>query len=102
MLLRREWLWLGAISYSVYMTHVLVLARIADLFLLASRYTRVPLARYQWQDGIPIKAIDLPLLPALAVQLGMIAVCLLAAHWTYRLIEEPARQWSRRLAARSL
>ena len=101
-LLRREWLWLGAISYSVYMTHVLVLARIADLFLLASRYTRVPLARYQWQDGIPIKAIDLPLLPALAVQLGMIAACLLAAHWTYRLIEEPARQWSRRLAARSL
>ena len=101
-LLRREWLWLGAISYSVYMTHVLVLARIADLFLLASRYTGVPLARYQWQDGIPTKAIDLPLLPALAVQLAMIAACLLIAHWMRRLIEEPARQWSRRLAARTL
>ncbi len=101
-LLRREWLWLGTISYSVYMTHVLVLARIADLFLLTSRYTPQPLARYQWHGGIPIKAVDLPLLPGLAVQLGMIAACLLVAHWTWRLIEEPARQWSRRLAARTL
>ena len=99
-LLRREWLWLGTISYSVYMTHVLVLARIADLFLLASRYTGLPLARYAWQGAVPIKAVDLPLLPALVVQLGMIAACLLVAHWTWRLIEEPARQWSRRLAAR--
>ena len=99
-LLRREWLWLGTISYSVYMTHVMVLARIADLFLLASRYTRLPLAHYAWQGDIPIKAIDLPLLPALAVQLAMIAACLLVAHWTWRLIEEPARQWSRRVAAR--
>ena len=72
------------------------------LFLLVSRYTGVPLARYQWQDGIPIKAIELALLPALAVQLGLIAACLLVAHWTRRLIEEPARQWSRRLAARTL
>ena len=101
-LLRREWLWLGAISYSVYMTHVLVLARVADLFLLASRYTPQPLARYAWQGEVPIKAIDLPLLPAVLVQFAMIAACLLAAHWTWALIEEPARQWSRRLAARTL
>ena len=97
-LLQRGWVWLGAISYSLYMVHVMVLARIADLFLLASRYTAQPLARYTWQDGIPIKAIDLPLLPALLVQCAMIGACLLVAHWTYRLIEEPARQWSRRRA----
>ena len=97
-LMQRGWVWLGAISYSLYMVHVMVLARIADLFLLASRYTAQPLARYTWQDGIPIKAIDLPLLPALLVQGAMIGACLLAAHWTYRLIEEPARQWSRRRA----
>ena len=101
-LLRREWLWLGTISYSLYMTHVMVLARIADLFLLTSRYTPQPLARYAWQGDIPIKAVDLPLLPALAVQLGMIAMCVLVAHWSWRLIEEPARQWSRRRAARVL
>ena len=97
-LMRRGWIWLGAISYSLYMVHVMVMARIADLFLLASRYTAQPLARYTWQDGIPIKAIDLPLLPALLVQCAMIGACLLVAHWTYRLIEEPARQWSRRRA----
>ena len=95
----RGWVWLGTISYSLYMVHVMVLARIADLFLLASRFTGWPLARYDWQDGIPIKAIDLPLLPALLVQFAMIAACLLAAHFVFRLIEEPARQWSRRRAA---
>ena len=99
-LMQRGWVWLGAISYSLYMVHVMVLARTADLFLLASRYTVQPLARYSWQDGIPIKAIDLPLLPALLVQGAMIGACLLVAHWTHRLIEEPARQWSRRRAAR--
>ena len=98
-LMQRGWVWLGAISYSLYMVHVMVLARIADLFLLASRYTAQPLASYTWRDGIPIKAIDLPLLPALLVQGAMIGACLLVAHWTYRLIEEPARQWSRRRAA---
>ena len=95
----RGWVWLGAISYSLYMVHVMVLARIADVFLLISRYTAQPLARYSWQDGIPIKAIDLPLLPALLVQFAMVAACLLAAHFVFRLIEEPARQWSRRRAA---
>ena len=98
-LMQRGWLWLGTISYSFYMVHVMVLARIADLFLFASRYTAQPLARYTWQDGIPIKAIDLPLLPALLVQFAMIGACLLVAHWVYRLIEEPARQWSRRRVA---
>ena len=81
------------------MVHVMVLARIADLFLLASRYTRLPLAKYSWQDGIPVKAIDLPLVPALLVQFAMIGACLLVAHFVFRLIEEPARQWSRRRAA---
>ena len=98
-LTQRGWVWLGTISYSLYMVHVMVLARIADLFLIASRYTANPLARYTWLDGIPIKAIDLPLLPALLVQFAMIGACLLVAYWVYRLIEEPARQWSRRRAA---
>ena len=100
LLLLRWPLWLGTISYSFYMVHVMVLARIADLFLLASRFTGWPLASYQWQGEIPVKTIDLPLVPALLVQLAMIAACAGVAHLTWRWIEEPARQWSRRLAGR--
>jgi peptidoglycan/LPS O-acetylase OafA/YrhL len=99
-LLSNRWpVWLGAISYSLYMTHVMVLARAADLMLLAARLTGRPLASYAYVGEVPIKSIDLPLLPALAVQFAIIAAALLVAHWCWRLIEEPARQWSRRYAA---
>ncbi len=95
----RGWVWLGAISYSLYMTHMMVLGRSADAFLVTARLTGQPLASYGWAEGIPIKLIELPLLPAIIAQLGIIAAALLAAHWCYRWIEEPARQWSRRKAA---
>ncbi|MCC6925019.1 acyltransferase [Novosphingobium sp.] len=100
LMLLRWPLWLGTVSYSLYMVHVMVMARIADLFLLASRHLGLPLASYTWQGETPIKAIDLPLLPALAVQLAMILACAGVAGLTWRWIEEPARQWSRRLAER--
>jgi peptidoglycan/LPS O-acetylase OafA/YrhL len=95
----RGWIWLGAISYSLYMTQVMVLARAADAFLLASRLTGQRVASYGWVGDVPIKSIDLPLLPALLVQGAIIALALVAAHWCWRLIEEPARQRSRRYAA---
>ena len=99
MLGQRGWVWLGAISYSLYMTHVMVLGRAADALLLASRLTGQRLASYAWVGDIPIKTIELPLLPALLVQTAIIALALLAAHWCWRLVEEPARQASRRYAA---
>ena len=57
------------------------------------------LASYDWVGKVPIKAIELPLLPSLLVQSAMIALALLVAHWCWRLVEEPLRQWSRRRAA---
>ena len=98
MLARPGWVWLGVISYSLYMTHMMVLGRSVDVLLVASRLTGQRLASYGWVGDMPIKAIELPLLPSLLVQCAMIGACLLVAHWTYRLIEEPARQWSRRRA----
>lgn len=96
---QRGWVWLGAISYSLYMTHVMVLGRSVDLLLVASRLTGHRFASYEWVGKVPIKAIELPLLPSLLMQCAMIALALLVAHWCWRLIEEPLRQWSRRRAA---
>jgi peptidoglycan/LPS O-acetylase OafA/YrhL len=96
---RRGWVWLGAISYSLYMTHVMVLGRAADALLLASRLTGQRLASYSWAGDLPIKNIELPLLPALLVQGAIIALALVVAHWCWRLVEEPARHASRRYAA---
>ena len=99
-LLGTHWpMWLGGISYSLYMTHVMVLGRAADAVLIAARLTGKHLASYGYVGEIPIKSIELPLLPALVVQLAIIAAALAVAHWCWRLIEEPARQWSRRYAA---
>ncbi len=99
-LLGMRWpVWLGAISYSLYMTHVMVLGRAADAALLVSRLTGLHLASYGYAGDLPIKSIELPLVAAIAAQLGIIALALLAAHWCWRLIEEPARQGSRRYAA---
>ena len=99
-LLGTRWpVWLGAISYSLYMTHVMVLGRAADAVLIAARLTGKHLASYGYVGEIPIKSIELALLPALVVQLAIIAAALVVAHWCWRLIEEPARQWSRRYAA---
>ncbi|MFM5917374.1 MAG: acyltransferase family protein [Novosphingobium sp.] len=99
-LLGTTWpVWLGTISYSLYMTHVMVLGRSADAMLLASRLTGWKLVSYGFVEDIPIKMIELSLVPALAVQCAMIALSLIAAHWCWKLIEEPARQWSRRYAS---
>lgn len=100
MLCAAPFAWLGRISYAIYMVHVMVLARIMDLLLLASRGAEVPYAVYDVSGPAPVKRMLLGPLEATLLQAAMIAVVLVAAHLAWRWIEEPARQWSRRLAAR--
>ena len=92
--------WLGRISYSIYMVHAMVQARIMDLLLLVSRGAEVPYAVYDLSGPVPVKRMLLGPLEATLVQTAMIALVLVVAHFAWRWIEEPARQWSRRLAAR--
>lgn len=92
--------WLGRISYSIYMVHAMVQARVMDLLLLASRGSEQPMAEYDLSGAVPVKRMLLAPLEATVVQALMIAAVLLVAHFAWRGIEEPARQWSRRLAAR--
>lgn len=92
--------WLGRISYSIYMVHVMVLARMMDLLLLASRGAERPIAEYALSGLVPVKRMLLGPLEATLVQAAMLAAVLVVAHFAWRWIEEPMRQWSRRLAAR--
>lgn len=93
--------WLGRISYAIYMVHAMVQARIMDLLLLVSRGAEVPYAVYDLSGPVPVKRMLLGPLEATLVQTAMIALVLVVAHFAWRWIEEPARQWSRRLADRS-
>jgi peptidoglycan/LPS O-acetylase OafA/YrhL len=90
--------WLGRISYSIYMVHVMVLARIMDLLLFASRGSQRPMAEYALSGPAPVKRMLLGPLEATLVQVAMIAAVLAVAHFAWRWIEEPARQWSRKAA----
>lgn len=92
--------WLGRISYSIYMVHVMVLARIMDLLLLASRGAERPMAEYALSGAVPVKRMLLGPLEATLVQAAMIAAVLVVAHFAWRWIEEPMRQWSRRTSTR--
>jgi peptidoglycan/LPS O-acetylase OafA/YrhL len=92
--------WLGRISYSIYMVHAMVQARIMDLLLLASRGAEAPYAVYDLSGPVPIKRMLLGPLEATLLQAAMIAAVLVVAHFAWRWIEEPARQWSRRTSTR--
>ncbi|MGB7654771.1 MAG: acyltransferase [Novosphingobium sp.] len=94
------WAWLGQVSYALYMVHAMVKGRATDMLVLLSKYSGVPMADWSWEDMVPVKRIILAPLPSTLAQLSIVALMLLAANLAHRWIEEPARQWSRRLAAR--
>lgn len=85
---------LGAISYSTYMVHIFVQARLGDVLTLA---------------GLPVRAdaegrtlVDLPAPYGDVLTLAMALLVVLTAWLSYRWVEVPAREWSRRIAGRRI
>ena len=92
-LLQRWALFLGTLSYSLYMVHVFVVARGMD----ALRW--LGLGSVTLVDGVPYKQIVAAPWLADVLGVGLIAACVPVAWLTWRFIEWPARAWSRRRAA---
>jgi peptidoglycan/LPS O-acetylase OafA/YrhL len=82
-------LFLGAVSYSIYMVHIFVARRVVDSLTFAEALGIGAVDRL----GADKWAGDVMILLSLAI---IVAV----AGLTYRLIEVPAREWFRRLAQR--
>ncbi|WAT19118.1 acyltransferase [Aurantiacibacter sp. MUD11] len=95
-LLRRQaFVWLGTLSYSIYMLHGFVIGRTYDVLLVLQSITG-------WQLVMPTRAMNLLVLhPALGalVMAAMLGGTLVASYLTWRWIEDPARRWSKRKAA---
>ena len=91
-LLQRWALFLGTLSYSLYMVHVFVIARGMDGLRL------IGLGSVTLVDGVPYKQIVAAPWLADALGVGLIAACVPVAWLTWRFIEWPARAWSRRRA----
>lgn len=91
---------IGALSYSIYMTHVLVIGRMADALAVVDHKLGTHLAATMTFEGGPAKGFTGP-----GVVPDLLAIACLGAivgvSWiTYRLIEIPFRDMSRRLADR--
>ncbi|GGD57393.1 acyltransferase family protein [Erythrobacter arachoides] len=97
LLLRPAFVWLGTLSYSIYMVHGMVVGRTYDVLGLVQSSTGVTLA----QSGLG-GADRLLLGPAgaLAVFAAMLAMTVVVAWVTWRFVEDPARRWSKRRAER--
>jgi peptidoglycan/LPS O-acetylase OafA/YrhL len=89
--------WLGTLSYALYMVHGLVFGRVFDV--MAAVQGRVGGEWVAAGLGGGDRLLLAPLQSALAVA-AMMALALVAAWLAWRLVEWPARAWSRRLAAR--
>lgn len=82
----------GMLSYSIYMTHMFVQARLLNLIGLLSAHVWLPISKEV--AGTQTISSNIPFVADLTVVL-MVAAVIGFAYLTFSLIEEPFRRWSR-------
>ena len=90
--------WLGTVSYSIYLTHfffVLILPPVVKRVLHADLWTPMQLPGGQWTMVYGRNELEGTLFYVLVV-----ALTLAASALTYRFVEVPGRDWTRRWLAR--
>ena len=88
----RPLVWLGRVSYSLYMVHAAVVWATTQLLTLVLKFPKIEL-----EDG---HGVATPSAVGLVVLAGYVIVVLVLSHFTYHWIEEPFRNRSRKAAER--
>lgn len=93
LLSRSLFVWLGTLSYSIYMIHGFVIGRSSDALRM------VGMGKIIMIDGVGHRQIDAGPWISTFIVLAMVAASVFLAYFTWRFVEAPARKWSRNLAA---
>lgn len=94
----RPFLAIGALSYSIYLTHMFVQARMMNAAKIAELHLNLPVLSMSATEGGPVAVISESW--AMPMAALMIAATLVVSAVTYRLVEVPGREWFRKLAQR--
>jgi peptidoglycan/LPS O-acetylase OafA/YrhL len=99
-LTKRVFLWLGTISYSTYMIHGFVQARMGDVIKVFGAPLGLTLAPKSGNAEFPSETIAGHPLMLDLLTIIMLLLVVAGSSLTYRWIEAPCREWSRRLVKR--
>lgn len=94
----RPSVFLGRLSYSIYMTHFLVILLVFNAAGMLSRFLGRSLRTPVLEDGREVELLGTQLWHGDLILLFVLTATILVSHFTYRFVEEPAYRWSRKLA----
>ncbi|MBO9519296.1 MAG: acyltransferase [Porphyrobacter sp.] len=92
--------WVGTLSYSIYMTHMLVLRPLNRAMPTVLEAVGRPDLIGRPSDTFGLLTMELGNTAETLVTVGIVALVLVMSNYSWRYVEEPARQWSRRQAKR--
>ena len=102
LLVTRPFLLLGTLSYSIYMVHALVRAVVRAAGMVLEHYSNLTVFKLfpsdTASDPIRVLSVGDNLWLGDLLQLAMLSMTNVLAYFSYRFIEEPGRNWSRKLA----
>lgn len=97
-------LMIGTLTYSIYMLHPLVRAVVRAILMIVERLGHaellVPYALSPGQEPTKVVSLNGSLWLGDLLQIAMLSLTVLLSVATYRLVEEPGRNWVRRLMDR--
>ena len=90
--------WLGTISYSTYMIHAFVQARIGDVMTLFGRHIGITQAGFGADPAFSGDILTGAAWKLDLLTLAMLGVVIIGGSVSYLVLERPLREWSRRVA----